>query len=246
MPVGTSNQIRPGPDANGCSFPQRRLKGQCSYSFLLKYPSKFALFMRITTHLCLGSNLIPLARWEQPESQPSFFSALIAFEGVKHYHISHTHTYIYISLSLYIYLYLSTSLSLYILMVVCWLTILSLLHAKALGWLGSLPRFSFAILRASRYIWLMARGCRSWRWNTCMRPMFQRSSSNSSNPRNLEGPCQCYQWLQPRKPPRCWWCGGCQGAERIFGEYGIQVNTAFLLFCYRSVSQHPFLTGRRI
>jgi hypothetical protein len=161
-------------------------------------------------------------------------------------YITHTHIYIYISLSLYIYLYLSTSLSLYILMVVCWLTILSLLHAKALGWLGSLPRFSFAILRASRYIWLMARGCRSWRWNTCMRPMFQRSSSNSSNPRNLEGPCQCYQWLQPRKPPRCWWCGGCQGAERIFGEYGIQVNTAFLLFCYRSVSQHPFLTGRRI
>ena len=70
--------------------------------------------MRITTHLCLGSNLIPLARWEQPESQPSFFSALIAFEGVKHYHISHTHTHIYISLSLYISIYLPLSLSIHI------------------------------------------------------------------------------------------------------------------------------------
>lgn len=176
--------------------------------------------MRITTHLCLGSNLIPLAQWEQPESQPF---VLQCADCVRR---SQALSYIYIS-----FIYLSTSLSLYILMVVCWLTIiLSLLDAKALGWLGSLPRFSFAILRASRHIWLMARGCRSWPWNTCMRPMFQRSSSNSSNPRNLEGPCQCYQWLQPRKPPWCWWCGGCQGAKRIFflgirntDEYSISV-----------------------
>ena len=58
--------------------------------------------MRITTHLCLGSNLIPLAQWEQPESQPF---VLQCADCVRR---SQALSYIYI----YIYIYLSTSLSL--------------------------------------------------------------------------------------------------------------------------------------